>query len=360
MKNTILLLATLSFVACRDSAETTQVKSQAISESIYASGLVKSENQYLLFAAANGIIEEILVEEGDSVSEGQIIMRISNEAQQLSRENAELQAQYSNTSNSQDKLREAMLQVDLSKNKMSNDSIMYLRQQNLWAKEIGTKVELEQRKLAFESSTANYKAAVIRYQELKRQIKLSAKQSENNLKISEQMQKDFVIRSKVNGRVYQLNKVVGEMVNPQTVLGIVGERDKFILEMEVDEKDIFRLKIGQKMIVRLDSYKDKRFSAELTKISPVMNERNKSFTVEASFIEGPEALYPNITFEANIIIQRKEKALLIPRNYLVNDSTVLDKDGKEKSVKIGLMDYQMVEITEGLSLDETIQLPSNK
>lgn len=49
--------------------------------------------------------------------------------------------------------------------------------------------------------------------------------------------------------------------------------------------------------------------------------------------------------------------MLIPRKYLLNDSLVVNKDGKKIKVKTGLKDYQMIEILSGLNADEELVLP---
>lgn len=53
-----------------------------------------------------------------------------------------------------------------------------------------------------------------------------------------------------------------------------------------------------------------------------MNERSRSFEVEASFTQQPDVLYPNLTVEANIVLQSKENVLTIPRKYLVDEEYV--------------------------------------
>jgi hypothetical protein len=88
-----------------------------------------------------------------------------------------------------------------------------------------------------------------------------------------------------------------------------------------------------------------------------MNERSKSFSVEAVFLTQPPVLYPNLTAEANIVIQEKKRALTIPVNYLVNDSTVLISKNKTRVVKTGLKDYQKVEILNGLTAGDIIYKP---
>ena len=71
----------------------------------------------------------------------------------------------------------------------------------------------------------------------------------------------------------------------------------------------------------------------------------------------PRKLYPNLTAEANIIIQTKKKALTIPKRYLIEGQYVLVNTDEKRKVKIGLSDYQKVEILEGLTAEETIYKP---
>ena len=88
-----------------------------------------------------------------------------------------------------------------------------------------------------------------------------------------------------------------------------------------------------------------------------MNERTKSFTVEAGFVKQPAVLYPNLTAEANIVIRSKQNALTIPRSYLISDSLVLIEKDKKRSVQVGLKDYQKVEIISGITANDFIYKP---
>jgi multidrug efflux pump subunit AcrA (membrane-fusion protein) len=175
--------------------------------------------------------------------------------------------------------------------------------------------------------------------------------------MSEKLENDFVLKSELNGIVYSILKEKGEMIGPQTPLAIIGDANEFVLEMQVDENDIFRIKKGLPIYVTMDSYKDQVFEAIVAKINPLMNERSKTFLIEASFTKSPSKLYPNVTFEGNIVLQKKDKALLIPRNYLKNDSIVTLSNGDEVIVKTGLMDYRKVEILSGLKESDEIIEP---
>lgn len=357
MKNKIFLLFLVLFSACQSSEETIKPEIKPVSQSVYASGIIKSENQYQAYSTVSGIILEIYVQEGDSVKAGQPILRVSNEVQQLNLENARLNDEFNNLSANQGKLNEAAESIDFLRNKMKNDSSLFARQQKLWEQNVGTKIELEQRELAFQNSKNAYHAAIIRYNDLKRQLNFASKQAKKNLNISQSQAQDFIVKSQMDGVVYNLNKSVGELVSPQIPLATIGANNRFILEMQVDEYDILMLKPGQKVIVKLDSYKDEVFEAKVSKINPLMDERSKTFLVEAQFIKYPDRIYPNISFEASILIKSKDKALLIPRKYLLNDSTVLKANGDTTRVKTGLKDYQMIEILSGINKDDELKKP---
>lgn len=358
MKRIIYLITVFFLFACQNKVQKIKPTLGPISESIYASGIIKSENQYEVYSTVNGIIDSIYVSEGNSIDNGNIILSISSKVPRLNEENAELTATYSDMNVNLGKLKEAKLLIDLSQNKMKNDSLMYFRQKNLWQQEIGTKAELEQKELSYQNSKSSYYSSVVRYNDLKRQLNFNASQSKKNLLISKKIVDDYWLKSEMNGIVYSLNKKKGEIVNTQTPLAVIGDAKKFVLELQVDEYDIFKIHNGLSVKVTLDSYKGKVFEAILTKINPLMNERTRTFLVEAKFLRPPSKLYPNISFEANIILATKNKALLLPRNYVLNDSIVFKSNGERVVVKTGLKDYKKIEIISGITAQDELIPPT--
>jgi HlyD family secretion protein len=357
MKKLAVLLPFILFFSCGKKKEKIKPEYSTITESVYASGYIKAKDQYQIFSTVNGIVEDIKVEEGETVKVGQTILLISSAAQKFTKENARLASAFSDVNANQDKLKEAEQLVEMARLKMKSDSSFYHRQKALWQQQIGTLADLEQKELLFQNSKANYLSARIRYSDLKKQLAFNAEQAKNNLQLSGGDQSDYTVKSEINGIVFSLPRKKGELVTSQVPLAVLGNANEFILEMQIDEVDIFKIKEQLPVYVTLDSYGEKTFEARVSKIYPIMNERNKTFIVEARFTEQPPRLYPNITFEASIVLQKKEKALLIPINYLVNDSTVLDSEKKEKRVKTGLRDYTKVEIISGLTAEEEIVKP---
>ncbi|MFD3275219.1 efflux RND transporter periplasmic adaptor subunit [Aquirufa echingensis] len=355
--NALLIIAGISLFACSKKEASISPTSGNITESIYASGTIKSADQYQAFVSVSGIIEEIYVKEGQQVSIGTPLLRVSNETQKFNLENAQLAANFNDVANNQGKLTEAEAIVQTAKAKLKLDSSLYSRQKALWSQQVGTRIEFEQKELNYQSSKANYLSANQRYKDLKRQINFGAAQTKKNVQISARQNEDFILKSKVNGTVFSILKEKGELVSPQTPIATLGNSKNFRLEMQVDEHDIFKVKLGQKVAITFDAYKNQYFEAEVNKIASIMNERNKTFLIEAQFTKAPEKLYPNVTFEASIILQSKQNVLILPRNYIKNDSIVTLVDGSKRIVKLGLTDFQKAEVISGLSAKDQVIKP---
>jgi HlyD family secretion protein len=293
------------------------------------------------------------------VHQGTPLFQLENNSTKLTTENARATAFANDYQRNKTKLSEAQNAIEFAQKKVSNDSILLKRQQNLWKQNIGSKIQLEQQELSFENSKANLKKAKVAYEDLNRELKLGSEQSKNNLVIAQYAEKDLIIKSELNGIVYKINYKKGEFARGATPLAVLGERD-FIIELYVDELDIVKIKKGQKVIVRLDSYRDQVFEAAISFIYPMMDDRKRSFRVEAVFTKTPERLYPNLTLEANIIINEKTEVLTIPTNYLVGDTAVMLEDGTIRSIRIGLQDYNTVEVLDGIDENIKIKLPRNE
>ena len=126
------ILLALFLFSCKTKKETIKPSVENISSSIYASGILKSKNQYEVFGTVNGIIAEVFITEGDMVKKGTPLFAIENETQKLNKENAQLAANFSDSYANESKLNDAKLAIDYARNKMKNDSLLYVRQQSLW------------------------------------------------------------------------------------------------------------------------------------------------------------------------------------------------------------------------------------
>jgi HlyD family secretion protein len=361
MKKTFIVSFSIlaSLISCKDKKESTQVTSSDITESVYASGKIKAIDQYYVYSTVNGVLQNIIVNVGDKISKGQTLLEIDNVTSELNTESARIALDLSaeNNRKGSDKLEEIELNVNMALEKLQLDSSLYFRQKKLWNQNIGTKVDFEQKQLAYNNSIVNYQTAQKRLSLLKTQLQNDFKRANVNYNINQKLFSDYSIKSAIDGKVYDILKDRGELVTPQTPLAVIGKADTFLLELAVDENDIIKINIGQKALVTMDSYKNEVFEAIVDKIYPIMNERSRTFIVEAHFVNSPNKLFPNLSAEANIIIQTKKNIITIPNNYIVDGKYVLVNSTEKREVKIGLKDYQKTEILEGLIENETIYKP---
>jgi hypothetical protein len=348
----ILFPLVLTF-GCEKKGVTLSPSNQEIVESVYASAKVKAYQQYSQKVSIGGKLLNYFVSEGDLVKSGQPIAQLENFSPELTVKNAEMAFQIAKDNESQ--LQELVYQSKNAKKQMIFDSINYFKQLRLFKNDIGTKNQLDVFKLKYETSNNALSGIIERLNSQKHIVTRAKEQAKNNLEISKKNNADFTITSYIQGKIYSLPNKIGEMVSPQQEFAIIGNDKQFILEMDIDESDITKIKVGQKIIVKLEAYKQ-TFDAVVAKIYPALDTKSQSFKIEGKFNQKMPTLFPGLTAEANIITNIKSNALVIPLSYLVEDKYVITKNGKLE-VETGLRNFNLVEITKGIDKNTVLTKP---
>lgn len=357
-KSLVWSLVIILLASCGNQEDKIYPTKMKITESVYSSVTVQPDSLYQVYAAVGGILEKNLVEEGEKVSKDQPIAQIVNNAPRLNTQNALLSLELAreNYSGKNAVLSGLKDEITAARLKVKNDSANYFRQKSLWDQNIGSKVEFENRKLAYELSASNLQVLLGNYERMKNELKTKLNQAENNYKTSLIATKDFTVTSKIDGTVYDLYKNQGEIVSIMEPIAAIGSSDKFIIEMLVDEVDIVKLRVGQKAVVTLDAYNNQVFEARINKIYPRKDERTQTFRVEAVFSKPPEVLYPGLAGEGNIVVEEKEDILTIPKSYLIEGNKVRTEEGIVE-VEIGIQNLDRLEVLSGLDEDTHILRP---
>lgn len=352
-------LAPALLLACGAEQETITPMVGPITESVYASGVVKAAGQYQVYPLVTGQVMALLVKEGDTVKAGTPLVRIDDRSagagSRISAAQVRLLEQNARESGPVlVQLREAL---DQARDRFKLDSANYARQKALWAQQIGSRSELEQRELSFATS----KAAMIRAEkalvETRDRLRTELEVARNNATISSAGSDDRMPRSLIDGVVYDLMIEPGELATPQKPVAVIGSASDLHLELEVDEYDIRSVQIGQRALVTMDSYAGQSFAAEVTRIVPLMDERSRTFRVEARFTEKPPRLFPNLSAEANIVLRTRENALTIPAFCLLAGDSVLTGPDTRTAVKLGVRDMERVEVLEGIDAGTVLYKP---
>lgn len=359
----VVLVSFLSILLIHCSKKESQEIQPSISditESVYASGVIKAKDQYIVYPTVNGILKKTKVTVGQKISKGQVLFELDSDKADLNTQNALLAYELSKKDSRyiQDKIAELELKVLAAKDKLILDESIYHRNQKALQYEGISQVDFDRVVQTYKSSKSNFEMAQKQLAQFK--IQLQNEQSKNaiNLKISQKSQSDFAVKSEFDGQLFDLPVKEGTLVTTQTPIATIGKSNTFILELDVDENDMVRVVMGQNIVVTMDSYKGTVFDAVVSKIYPIMDERSRTFKIEAQFIKAPPKLYPNLTAEANIVIQTKKKAITIPKEYLIDGTYVLVNKDEKRKVKVGLSDYKKVEILEGLQANETLYKPN--
>jgi RND family efflux transporter MFP subunit len=353
-----LFLSVSILYSCNSNRESTKPKRETLINTVYSSVTIEPDNVYKVNSTFSGNIEDILVYEGDLVKKGDILFILANKPILLNQENEELNQSlllqsYKGKANV---LEDLKLESQSARINFQNDSSNYLRFQKLYQQNACSKIELEKAQIAYQLSKSQLKSAHNRITRKENELYTQLNQAQNNVRISSLRTADGIISSRIDGKLFQLFKKKGEYVSLQEPIAIIGDKDKFLLKMLVDEVDISKIKAGQKVLVELEAYKNQVFEALVSKISPKMDEKTQTFLIEARFVKVPPKLYMGLTGEGNILIDSKHKALVIPRDYLLPGNKV-ETDKGLVSVKTGMANWDYIEILSGLTEKTIIYKP---
>jgi len=341
----ILLLA----LSCSDKQNTLFPTEKSLTESVYASATIQPDSLYQVYASISGILEAVFVNEGDVVSVNESLFEVINSMPKLNTENAKFaldlaMENYSGNTTVLKSIEDEILAATLI---YKNDSINYFRQKNLWDNNIGSKAQYDSKKLNFELASNQLRLLENKYSRTKNELETKVKQAQNRYETASIGAGDFIIDSKIDGKVYAIYKEPGEIVTTMEPLAAIGNANHFIIELLVDEVDIVRVTEDQVVLINLDAYENDIFKATVSKIYPKKDERNQTFTIEAIFLEQPAVLYPGLSGEGNIIINKKNRVLTIPKSYIIDNNKVKTDDGLVE-IEVGLENMEEVEILSGI------------
>ncbi|HXF53503.1 MAG TPA: efflux RND transporter periplasmic adaptor subunit [Hyphomicrobiaceae bacterium] len=178
--------------------------------------------------------------------------------------------------------------------------------------------------------------------------------------ISVQMEKldNYTITAPMDGLVLRRDGEVGEIAEPGQVLFRVGVPRPLHVVAEVNEEDIPRVVVGQKVLLRTDAFLGKRLQGEVSEITPMGDPIAKTYRIKIA-LPDTTPLLVGMSVEANIVTREKESALLIPADA-VQGSTVAVIDGgrvRLRKVEIGIRGTKAVEVVRGLAEGERVAAP---
>lgn len=360
-----LALAGIILLSACKKTKTIKPEHKAITEAVYASGFLVPKDEYKVYALADGYITAKYKEAGDSVKKGEAIMQVQNDATvaRLGASASAYDLARSNAGENSPVLADLKNKIKSAEAKAKNDSLNYARFKNMFDAGAVTKSQLDQASLAYEVSSNDLKSAREQLSRTRDQLQLELKNAQSTLASSDLDAGNYTVRSMMDGVVYDISKELGEAVRRNDMIALVGRGGEKMLQLSVDQQDIDRIKTGQEVVVKMDITGGKIYNARITKIYPNMNQNDQSFKVEAEFTEPYNLDFVHTSVEANIIIGKKDNALVIPRGVVLGEDEVEVKGtamNKKVKIKTGMQNLESVEVLEGLAETDEIVVPKEK
>jgi HlyD family secretion protein len=357
----IVLVAVFGLMAMRhgteiDPSRLATIERGDVARSVVATGKIQPLTQVEIKSKASGIVENLLVHYGDTVKTGQILAELDKEL--LHAGVREARANLLAAEAAYERNRVEAEGPDLPFLKASWDRSKKLYADGLIAPQILEDAEMAyqmglNRRTAAQSNAAVTKAEVER-------ARAALERTETDLRYA-------TIRSPMDGLILSRDVEIGDAVSSILVLGsqatlvmTMGDVSEVYVLGKVDEADIGQVYLGQPARIVVESFKDKKFVGEVTKISPLGVEVDNvtTFEVRVSIKNPGGELKTNMTANAEIILEEKKDVLLVPESAVVYDrdrnaslevpDSSADDGKREVKVTLGISNGVKTELVEGL------------
>lgn len=345
----VLMLSRWFFKNQEPQYQTAKAERGTIVAAVSASGQVIASNIVNINTQATGIIKEVFVKDGEKVAVGQKIAEITldREGQQ---KNAAAWAAYLSAKN----------------NLESANTTLYTLQSQMFSVNQKFINDAAARKLAETDPTyiqenADWLAAEAKYKNQESVIN-QAKANLTSAWLSYQATSPLVI-SPVEGLISNLGIIPGMILNSETTkVAVVRNEARPIVNVNLTEADVARVKVGQKATITFDSLPDKTFTGKVATVDKIGTTSN-NVTAYSSLIQlesAPEEILPSMNANARIIIETKTDVLLVPSAAVQTQDgrayvrVLKDSREEQRPVEVGLSDDTHLEIISGLTEGEEV------
>ena len=288
--------------------EVVSVARRDISSFIETNGVLEAENEVDIVARVSGPIVDLRVEEGMTVEEGQLLARL--------------------------------------------DELEYRAQLEI------NRVALEEAKLAYERAEALQRERLIsaeEYQQALSNYDIARAQLE-----ASRIQLDYAeIRAPFDGLIINRYVHFAEQVSANTPLFRISDFDPLLCPIQVPERELPQLRVGQNAYLTVEAWSDERFDAAVLRISPVVNAETGTIKVTLE-VDHQGKLRPGMFARVFIETAVRRDALVIPKAALSLESigdTVYVADGglaSRREVGLGFTEGDFIEVTSGVSENESV------
>lgn len=353
-----------------DPSKLAAVERGDIARSVVATGKIQPRAQVEVKSKASGIVQRILVDYGDWVKQGQVLVELDKEElrARLREAAATLAAAEAAEESARAVLERNKVEAegpDLPFLKSAMERAQRLHQEGLIARALLEEAEKAYQMALNKQMTALRNLAVARAELARASAQVA--QAKAALERAEEDLRNSTIVSPMDGLVLSRDVEVGDAVSSILVLGSqatlimrLGDASDVYVLGKVDQADIGKVYLGQRARIVVESFKDKKFEGHVTKIAPLGVEKDNvtTFEVRVSIKNPTGELKANMSANAEIILEEKHNVLLVPESAVIYDKDrrtfvelpdpAAEKGRRKVPVKLGISNGVKTELIAGL------------
>ena len=339
---------------------------QDMEDKVMATGKIVPREEIEIKPNMSGIIDKILVKEGDKVTMGQLIATLK------------IVPSVSQVNAAQQDVQNANLQINNAKANLATQQQQFNMQQRLYNQGVISKQEFLTAQQNLLSMQNQLKNANQQFQTAQKNLQIARTGVADGLQSLATTQ----IRSKANGTVLEVPVKVGYQVieanqfNAGTTICSVADLNSLIFEGKIDEAQAGKIKEGMEMKVIIGALQNKKFPGKVTMIAPKGKDESGTikFPIEGD-VFNPNNEYIRAGFSANgeIVLSSQKNALLLDESLIQYEKDkgtdkpfveVKQPNGsfKKMFVKLGASDGINVQILSGIDKNADVKVwnPSDK
>jgi len=326
-----------------------EVVSSPLIQTVVASGRVEKVSRTQIGSEITGVVLERLVQEGDRVSRGDVLLVLKSD--EISAQVRQAEAELKELATT----RRPQAEVDLANAKVQLEQAQReaVRRRNT---ELGI-LSAEEREKSIEAEKLarnNLESARLKVASLARDKVEETKLRERLAALQAQLAKTK-IRAEVSGIILTRNVEPGDLVQPSQTLFTIALDGATEIRVPFDERNLPLLALQQKAAVITDAYPNQPFPAHINFIAPSIDAQRGTIDVRLTVDPVPDFLRQDMTVSVNVETNKRERTLVIPNDALSSISgnkamviLVRDRKIQRHPITLGLRGLVMSEVVAGL------------
>ena len=326
-----------------------EVESSPLIQTVVASGRVEKVSRTQIGSEITGVVLERLVQEGDRVSRGDVLLVLKSD--EISAQVRQAEAELKELATT----RRPQAEFDLANAKVQLEQAQReaVRRRNT---ELGI-LSAEEREKSIEAEKLarnNLESARLKVASLAPDKVEETKLREQLAALQAQLAKTK-IRAEVSGIILTRNVEPGDLVQPSQTLFTIALDGATEIRVPFDERNLPLLALQQKAAVITDAYPDQPFPAHINFIAPSIDAQRGTVDVRLTVDPVPDFLRQDMTVSVNVETNKREQTLVIPNDALSSISgnkamviLVRDRKIQRHPITLGLRGLVMSEVVAGL------------